>query len=431
MAACAAIGAYGGGVYFYGFTLFFNPLREELGLSATQASWVFSLTRLEGAFEGVLIGFLIDRLGARKIMLVGVPIVGIGYLLWATVVDSYASLLLIYVGVIAVGVNGGFFHPALAVANNWFIRKRAKAMAVISAAVGIGGAIIVPAVGMGIDNLTGWPFYVGWRNVAFLAGLVLLIFIWPIVLAIKHSPESVGLRPDGDPVHNPTDSGAGLSSDSDDVTEQGTSLPIVEEEYGLVEAFRTKAMWILLAGITLRFTAHTAVMVHLSPILESQGMSTTLAGFAIGIMVALSIPGRILVGFLGDRFQKNRVVTWLMMLQVSAMIVLYGADTQLELWLFIVLWAAAYGAGILNWAIVGDYFGRARFATLRGMMGLVFSGGAVVGPVMLGTYYDSTGEYTAGILILIVVTIMATVCFWFAGPPKKRPADVANASSPI
>jgi len=61
----------------------------------------------------------------------------------------------------------------------------------------------------------------------------------------------------------------------------------------------------------------------------------------------------------------------------------------------------------------------------------VFSGGAVVGPVMLGTYYDSTGEYTAGILILIVVTIMATVCFWFAGPPKKRPTDVANASSPI
>ena len=427
VAACAAIGAYGGGVYFYGFTLFFNPLREELGLSATQASWVFSLTRLEGAFEGVLIGFLIDRLGARKIMLVGVPIVGVGYLLWATLVDSYVSLLLVYVGIIALGVNGGFFHPALAVANNWFIRKRAKAMAVISAAVGIGGAIIVPLVGTGIDNFTGWPFYIGWRNVAFLAGLLLLAFIWPLVLAIKHSPESVGLRPDGDPVRDQSgDAYVGASSDSDDFAGQGMDLPIDEVEYGIVEAFRTKAMWILLAGITLRFTAHTAVMVHLSPILESQGMSTTLAGFAIGIMVALSIPGRILVGFLGDRLQKNRVVAWLMMLQVSAMVVLYGADTRLELWLFIVLWAFAYGAGILNWAIVGDYFGRARFATLRGMMGLVFSGGAVVGPVLLGTYYDNTGEYRAGILILLIVTIMATVCFWFAGPPKKRPGQVSN-----
>lgn len=427
VAACAAIGAYGGGVYFYGFTLFFNPLREELALSATQASWVFSLTRLEGAFEGVLIGFLIDKYGARRIMLIGVPVVGVGYLLWATIVDSYVSLLLVYVGVIAVGVNGGFFHPALTVANNWFIRKRAKAMAVISAAVGIGGAIIVPAVGLGIDNFIGWPFFVGWRNVAFLAGILLLVFIWPLVLIIKHSPESVGMRPDGDPVRYET--GSPSSLDFEGGTHEEVDLPIDEVEYGIGEAFRTKAMWVLLAGITLRFTAHTAVMVHLSPILESQGMSTTFAGFAIGIMVALSIPGRIMVGFLGDRFQKHRVVAWLMMLQVLAMVVLYRADTRFELWLFILLWACAYGAGILNWAIVGDYFGRARFATLRGLMSLVFSGGAVVGPVMLGSFYDNTGEYTAGIFILLFVTIMATICFWFAGPPKPRSDFMAEVNN--
>ncbi len=439
VAACAAIGAYGGGVYFYGFTLFFNPLREELALSATQASWVFSLTRLEGAFEGVLIGFMIDRWGARKIMLVGIPVVGVGYLLWATVVDSYISLLVVYVGIIALGVNGGFFHPGLAVANNWFIRKRAKAMAVISAGVGIGGAIIVPAVGMGIDNLTGWPFDVGWRNVAFIAGIILLVCIWPLVLVIRHRPESVGLRPDGDPV--PEEVSNGSSGSSEDPSGQKVTPLVGEVEYGVGEAFRTKAMWILLAGISLRFTAHTAIMVHLSPILESQGMSTTLAGFAIGIMVALSIPGRILVGFLGDRFQKNRVVAWLMIIQVVATFVLYGADTRFELWLFIVLFAFAYGAGILNWAIVGDYFGRARFATLRGMMGLVFSGGAVVGPVLLGYLFDNgfvatvfgkewifpEGEYTLGIFILLIVTIMATVCFWFAGPPKHKPDVLVKA----
>ena len=433
VAACAAIGAYGGGVYFYGFTLFFNPLREELGLNATQLSWVFSLTRLEGAFEGVLIGLLIDRYGARKIMLIGVPIVGVGYLLWATIVDSYVSLLLVYVGIIAVGVNGGFFTPALAVANNWFIRMRAKAMAVISTAVGIGGAIIVPAVGIGIEHFTGWPFFVGWRNVAFLAGLALLLVIWPLVLVIKHSPESVGLRPDGD---SEEEWQSGFNVASSEIGSQSSlgdfdDSPRGEVEYGVLEAFRTKAMWILLAGITLRFTAHSAVMVHLSPILEAQGMSTSFAAFAIGIMVALSIPGRIVVGFLGDRFQKNRIVAWLMTLQVLAMIILYGADTRLELWLFIVLWALAYGAGILNWAIVGDYFGRARFATLRGMMGMIFSIGAIVGPVILGWYYDKSGEYTTGILILLIVAIMATVCFWFAGPPKERPGQVTTESSII
>ena len=74
VAACAAIGAYGGGVYFYGFTLFMNPLMEELEITSMQASLVFSLTRLEGAFEGAIVGFLIDKYGARKIMMIGVPI---------------------------------------------------------------------------------------------------------------------------------------------------------------------------------------------------------------------------------------------------------------------------------------------------------------------------------------------------------------------
>ena len=404
--ACAAIGAYGGGVYFYGFTLFLNPLRDELGISSMQASFVFSLTRLEGAFEGAIVGFLIDKWGARRIMMIGVPLVGVGYILWATMVDSYATLIIVYVGIIALGVNGGFFHPALAVANNWFVRRRATAMAVISTAVGIGGAIIVPIVGWGIDNH-------GWRAVAFWAGVLLLVVIWPLVLFIRHRPEDIGLLPDGDVPRDIKANGAGDNQSID-------SLPDIpqEVEYTISEAFKTKAMWILIAGITLRFTSHTAIMVHLSPIMEAQGMSTTKAGAAIGLLVLLSIPGRIIVGAIGDKYAKHKVVSLLLILQVLAIVVLLGADTLFELYLFIVLWAAAYGAGILNWAIVGDYFGRARFATLRGLMGLVYSGGAVVGPVYAGWVYDQYNNYNQAILVFLVVTILSVVCFWFCDPPK-------------
>ena len=410
VAACATIGAYGGGVYFYGFTLFFNPLRDELSLTSTQASLVFSLTRLEGAFEGAIVGFLIDKWGARKIMMVGVPLVGVGYILWATVVHSYIALIVVYVGIIALGVNGGFFHPALAVANNWFVRRRARAMAVISAAVGIGGAVIVPIVGYVIEHF-------GWRVMAFSAGVVLLLFIWPLVLAIRHTPESVGLRPDGD---DPSEAPVGSSGmtymkadSSEEILDQS-----YEAEFTVKQAFLTKAMWVLIAGITLRFTAHTAIMVHLAPILQAQGMSLTKSGAAIGVLVALSIPGRILVGILGDRFAKHKVVAILMLLQVLAMVVLLGADTEFELYVFIMLWAASYGAGILNWAIVGDYFGRARFATLRGLMGLVYSGGAAVGPIYAGMVYDRAGNYTDAIIVFLVITILSVVCFWFCMPPR-------------
>ena len=405
--ACAAIGAYGGGVYFYGFTLFMNPLMEELEITSMQASLVFSLTRLEGAFEGAIVGFLIDKYGARKIMMIGVPLVGVGYILWATMVHSYTSLIIVYVGIIALGVNGGFFHPALAVANNWFVRRRGTAMAVISTAVGVGGAILVPLVGWGIDNH-------GWRAVAMVSGIGLLTVVWPLVFTVRHRPEDVGLLPDGDKPNEIT---------SGEIDEDGsTSNPsfVEEVEYTISEAFKTKAMWMLILGITLRFTSHTAVMVHLSPILEAQGMSTTKAGAAIGLLVLLSIPGRLVVGVIGDRFPKNKVVSVVLILQVVALVVLMGADTMFELYLFIVLWAAAYGAGILNWAIVGDYFGRARFATLRGVMGLFYSGGAVVGPVYAGWVFDRDGNYTEAVTVFLLVTVLSVVVFWFCNPPKRH-----------
>ena len=407
--ACAAIGAYGGGVYFYGFTLFMNPLMEELEITSMQASLVFSLTRLEGAFEGAIVGFLIDKYGARKIMMIGVPLVGVGYILWATMVHSYTSLIIVYVGIIALGVNGGFFHPALAVANNWFVRRRGTAMAVISTAVGVGGAILVPLVGWGIDNH-------GWRAVAMVSGIGLLTVVWPLVFTVRHRPEDVGLLPDGDK------SNEIVSGQVDEDVSTSTPGFVEEVEYTISEAFKTKAMWMLILGITLRFTSHTAVMVHLSPILEAQGMSTTKAGAAIGLLVLLSIPGRLVVGVIGDRFPINKVVSVVLILQVAALIVLMSADTIFELYLFIVLWAAAYGAGILNWAIVGDYFGRARFATLRGVMGLFYSGGAVVGPVYAGWVFDRDGNYTEAVTVFLLVTVLSVVVFWFCNPPK-RPSD--------
>ena len=416
--ACAAIGAYGGGVYFYGFTLFFNPLKDELQLTSAQTSLVFSLTRLEGAFEGAVVGYLIDRYGSRIIMKVGVLMAGIGFLLWATVVDSYWTFIIVYVGVIALGINGGFFHPALAVANNWFIRRRAMAMSILGVAVGIGGAILVPLLAFIINTQ-------GWRTAAFLSGIGLILFIWPLTFFIRHSPESVGLLPDGVTAKSPDE--VSLSRDSqqnwDGHQEQGAAALMLLEEVNFTvgQAFRTSSMWIFLAAITLRFTAHTAIMVHLAPLMEDRGMSTVAAGGAVGILVLLTIPGRLVVGWLGDRYPKRKLMTGCLLIQTISLIVLYTATSVWQLYLFIALWATAYGAGILNWAIVGDYFGRARFATLRGLMGLVYSWGAIVGPVYAGWVHDTTGAYTSAILVFAIITGAAMILYWFCYPPRWAP----------
>ncbi|HEX6173592.1 MAG TPA: MFS transporter, partial [Candidatus Binatia bacterium] len=108
----------GGGFHLYGFTIFFLPITQELGLSRAATSLVFSLARAEGAIEGPLAGYLIDRFGPRPMMLAGVILSGIGYMLLAGV-ESYYGLIAVYLGVISLSFSAGFMHSPMVLANSW------------------------------------------------------------------------------------------------------------------------------------------------------------------------------------------------------------------------------------------------------------------------------------------------------------------------
>ena len=406
--ASGVIGAYGGGVYFYGFTLFFNPLKEELNLTSAQTSLVFALTRLEGAFEGVFVGYAIDRFGARRVMMVGVPLAATGFLVWALLVDSYITFLLVYVGAVGFGINMGFFHPALAVANNWFIRKRATAMAIVGVSLGVGGAVLVPLLGYSIETL-------GWRTTAALAGIAGFVIIWPVTLAVHHSPEQRGLSPDGFPV-------SGSQPGNDGPPQDETVLnvcEVLEINFGVREAFCTRAMYLLLAAMTFRFFAHGAIMVHLAPLLIDHGMSLVAAGGAVGVLSLFSIASRLASGWFGDRYTKRKVVSLMVCSNILALGVLFFATTTWMLYLFIILWSIGYGAGTLNWALIGDYFGRRHFATVRGMMGLFFSLGGIGGPLFAGWVYDTTGTYSLAVAVFAIANVLSAILYWIAHPPTK------------
>ncbi|MBM2804780.1 MAG: transporter, partial [Deltaproteobacteria bacterium] len=160
VAAGSAIRMLGGGFHLYGFTIFFLPITNELGLSRAATSLVFSLARAEGAIEGPLAG------------------------------DSYAAFLAIYLGVISLAFSAGFMHSPMVLANSWFIRHRAMAMTLISSAIGIGGTLITPLLAFTVQT---W----GWRYGAFIAGVSLILTGIPVALYVKRSPETMGLVPDG------------------------------------------------------------------------------------------------------------------------------------------------------------------------------------------------------------------------------------------
>lgn len=201
------------GLYFYCFSVFYTPIRLEYGWSAAAVFGAISFSRLEGGIDGPFVGYLIHRFGARKILGLGVFLTGLGYILMIYV-DTIWALYLVYGGVLSVGYNMGFTHSLSTLINNWFIKKRARAMSIYALAAGVGGAIIVPLLSKSIQLY-------GWRRTAIYSGLTFWIIGVPSVLVFKTYPEDMGLLPDSDtPLPLGQDSETSLESESELTTRE-------------------------------------------------------------------------------------------------------------------------------------------------------------------------------------------------------------------
>ena len=116
---------------------------------------------------------------------------------------------------------------------------------------------------------------------------------------------------------------------------------------------------------------------------------------------------------------------------------LLNATSLWHVYAFIFLWASGYGAGLLNWAVVGDYFGRTKFATIRGLMGVAFSVGGMVGPLYAGWVYDLNGDYQQALKVFLVATLCAVALYYFGRAPRsprrptQPPSDREEAREPV
>ena len=412
LAGAMVLTALGGGIHSYGFSVFFLPLRESLGISAASASLIFALSRAEGAIEGPVAGYLIDRFGARVMLAVGAGIMAVGYLLLATA-QSYEAVLIIYLVVISVGVNCGFGHAMLALVNTWFARRRSFAMAIASAAPAIGGAIVAPVLGVAVVLL-------GWRVSAALAGAVVLVLIVPVTFVVRRSPESIGLLPDGAAPEAPT--------------ADGTRVRVVEPPgYSAREAMRTPAYWFMLAATSLRICVGGAMTVHFVAIMVWKGMDETLAAGLLGIFALFSIPLRIFTGWLGDRFSKTKLLALTLAVGTVSLTLLNYSPGIWYLWLFLPLFAWVESNPSLNWALIGDYFGRQQFATIRGSMSFFYGWVQMAAPLLAGIIWDRTGSYEIALWIFTGMWVVGAVIFLFLRPPKARPSPaetMAEAAAP-
>ena len=391
-----------------GATVFFLPISRDLGLSRTVTSLVLSISRLEAGLLGPFSGWAIDHIGIRQMLTIGSIVAGAGMLLLGTVVHSLWSLLLVYSLVIALGFSVGSMSVVLAAVNSWFSRRRAVAMGAVNAAWGVGGFIIVPL-------LSYLVIAYGWRTAAMAAGGMVVISSVPAILVFRDSPESMGMLPDGIR-RDATTGSAGQRGEA-----RTASLTSGTFDYSVSQAMNTLSFWLVVVAAALQMVAYSSVMLHFVPIFVWKGLSQQEAANLIALWSLLIIPVSIIGGLLADMWDKRLLLSSGTVAGALGYFLLAFGSNPLYIYLFVILLAVLDNSVLLNFSLLGDYFGRRRFATLRGIVSAVGMVGAAMSPVYTGWVWDQTGSYMLSLVPFGTILGISALIYTLLPRPSPPP----------
>ena len=397
-----------------GFPVFILPVEEYFGASRATVSFIFSLARSENGPTGPIAGWFVDRFGPRALLFVGATMSGGGFLILGQTRSIWAFGL-VYLGVITIGSNIGFSYPMATLINNWFYRQKAMAMSVFHAADSVIPALLVPVVAV---ILVSW----GLETAFTVIGLVLLVSILPLAFFIRDTPESMGLTMDGDPTGSPE-----MANRISSETRRRWAPPA---DYSVKAAMRTLTYWILVLGTALRLVAKGAIMLHIIPIIVSKGIDQQTAALFFSLLLIMTIPMYLIVGWIADRFPKN----WVLM---AASVAGTGSFALLALplqavwvvlaWVF--LFSIAEASAPTNWAALGEYFGRKTFSQLRGFVQFANFPGVLLAPVFVGWWFDVHGNYVVPLWIFAAVFGLGALTFGVMRKPQS--VRLAEPEEPV
>jgi MFS family permease len=418
--AASILYALGIGSVFYGFNTFFTPMVNEFGWSRAATSGAFSLSRLEGGIFGPIVGWLIDRFGSRKIAIFGMALAAAGFVALPLVNTNVITLYIIFGLFLSLGYTMGPSLATTAAAAKWFIKKRSLALSFIAVGGGVGGAVIVPLLAWLITQY-------GWRWAAVIIGLVILVIGVPVALVIRNSPEERGLLPDGQKVVFVEKATSGVVSRSGlDEPAFSTASGIEEADFTVREALRTSTFWFYTLAMVLRAAILGGIVVHEIPYLVDMGIEYETAANVLGTMILISIPGRLVLGWIGDRFDKRYLLLASNLLQGVGIWILINASSLGMVYLFVIIYGFGYGGAIpLSSALRADLFGRKMFATIGGIVTTITTVSTVAAPVLAGYLYDVSHSYHVAFYAFMVMITLSGFAFLLVRRPKRKPLTIA------
>jgi predicted MFS family arabinose efflux permease len=366
-----------GSLLVFTFSIFLKPLSAEFGWSRESISAAFGFAAITVAICSPPLGSLLDRYGPRRLILPCMAVFGVAFaslgLLTPRLFHLYATFVLL--GIVGNGTTQMGYSRAV---STWFDRRRGLALALVMAGVGTGAMLLPPLAQTLIHSY-------GWRAAYGLLGALVLLFGLPLTaLFVRERPRAPG------------------------------SAALELEGLTVAQGIRSRSFWILIATLFLGSMSVNGAITHLSPLLTDRGVSAATAALAASALGLASFCGRLLTGFLLDRFFGPRVGLCLLLITALGIFLLSLARSAPAGIAAAMLIGLGLGAEAdITPYLLTRYFGLRSFSTLYGFTWSAYALAGAIGPVVMGRAFDATGSYAALLVLLATATAFSAGLYLF------------------
>ena len=380
------------GLALYGLPFFYDFMVRDFGWTRAEVtSGNFYSKLLIGPLFGFLAGWIVDRFGPRRMMMAGILMAGVALvgLSFTTTLTFFYFFYLFN----ALGYVCGGPLPNQVLISRWFNEARGKAMGFAYLGIGVGGA--------GAPLLANWfTQQFGWTSALRTLGILIVVIALPMAFFVKESP---GTEPAKVSAATPVSIGGVLKSRYFYLLAIGSmcSIGAVGGTFQNLKLFMTGDLF---RGMAVQDAQSTAA-------------------YVLSLVLISSLVGRILMGWLADRFQKKYVMLLIYLIVAGSIPLLFLASNRPFLYLFAVLFGIGLGGDYMIIPLMAaELFG---VKVLGRLMGVVLTADGVaeaLAPVIVAKTRDNTGSYAIGFSILIVLAFIGATAVGLL-PKRERQTD--------
>jgi MFS transporter, OFA family, oxalate/formate antiporter len=382
----------------HSYAVFLLAFIEEFRWSRAETSVAYSVSQLVAGGSSPLVGALVDRLGPRRLLVLGGVLLFAG-LVGSALISALWQNVLFYGIVMTIGANCLGLVVFVPLLSRQFVRHRGMAISIVQSANGFGRATSAPVVQLLISTI-GWR-ETFWAQAAFIAAAV------PLLAAIFRRAARY-------PVTN-----------APAMTPASTEAPLPAISWTLSAAIRTPHFWLLFAVYLFTGLGSFLVSLHQLAFAVNVGFDKLYAAGVLGIGSFLAIGGTIVTGTLSDYIGRewSAILAYgISIIGVVCALLITSPDQHWLLWLHACFFGLTWGArGPAITAKTADLFPGGRLGTILGVITIGSGIGSAAGAWSAGWIFDMWGSYRLAFVLSILFYICGCIAFWaLRRPPVLR-----------